>query len=215
MKKIILTAVFALGAVVATYAQSPVSFSVRAGLNINSLRSDGDELKDFGSKIGFNVGALVGYNFTDMFGLQSGLLLNTRGAKYDKDKMVIALSLYELQVPVFLTGTFAISDDFKVKANVGPTFGIGLSAKQSAEYDGKAEEGSPFDMYKKEEGADKSMAKRFDLGIAAGVGAEYKNIYLGVGYDLGVTDITNKFDGESDHKYIKTGSFTINLGYTF
>jgi hypothetical protein len=164
-------------------------------------------MDDMKSKVGFNVGALVGYNFTDMLGLQSGLMLNTRGAQEDAEGYKVSINIYELQVPLFLTGTFAISDDFKIKANVGPTFGIGVSGKLKMEYGSESE---TMDLYKKEEGEDKSMAKRFDLGVAFGVGAEFKNIYLGVGYDLGVTNISNYDDDK-----MNTGSLMISLGFTF
>jgi opacity protein-like surface antigen len=208
MKKLILTAVAAACIATSAIAQSPVTFGVRAGLNINTL--SGEDVDDMDSKIGFNVGALVGYSFTDMLGLQSGLLFNTRGASSKEDELEMSMSIYELQVPVFLTGTFALNDDLNIKANVGPTFGFGLSGNVLFQNDGtKMDDYSVDDIYKKEEGADKSMAKRFDLGVAFGAGVEFKKIYLGVGYDLGLTSISNSDDA------IKTGSFTINVGFTF
>jgi hypothetical protein len=213
MKKIYVlaaAAIMAASSATSVMAQSPLSFGVRAGLNFNTLRAKGaDIFKDYGAKVGFNVGGQVNYNFTDMFGLQSGLLLNTYGYKYDKDGRKRSYSFYELQLPVFLTGTFSLSDDFKIKANAGPTFGVGLSGKYESERDGDKDES---DLYKKEEGDDDAEMKRFQMGIAFGAGVEFKKIYLGVGYDLGLTNISTY---DKDGFYIKSGRFMINVGYTF
>jgi hypothetical protein len=215
MKKFLLTVVATAGIATLAIAESPVSFTVRAGLNINSLYGDGVKGEEFGSKVGFNVGGLLGYGFTDMWGLQAGLLLNTRGAQGKEDDVKYGYSIYELQVPVFFTGTFAINDDLKVKANVGPTFGIGLAGKHFITVDGKdytKEEGNE-NIYKKADGVEKAAFKRFNFGIAAGAGVEFRSIYLGVGYDLGLSNLNNY---DSDSKYaVKTGSFTINVAYTF
>lgn len=69
---VVLTAFVTIGA----FAQSPLKFGVKAGLNINSIY--GDEFKEFGSQTGFHAGTTVEYGFTSTFGVQSGLLLNTR-----------------------------------------------------------------------------------------------------------------------------------------
>jgi hypothetical protein len=171
----------------------------------------GDDTEGLDSKIGFNVGALVGYNFSDVLGLQSGLLLNTRGAASEVSvlgtTMKSTVSIYELQLPVFLTAGFALNDKLKIKANVGPSFGFGLSAKTKITAGDESEE---YNLYEKEEGDEESNLKRFNLGVAIGAGVELKKIYLGVGYDLGLTNISN---GEGSD--IKTGSFAVNVGFTF
>jgi hypothetical protein len=224
MKKIYVlaaAAIMAASSATSVMAQLPLQFGLRAGLNLNKVVSKSDnKTETTDNKVGFNVGATVASYFVgDMLGLQSGLGLATRGGKTEASEegstYSSSMSIYELQLPVFVAFQYAFNDDFKVKANVGPTFNIGLSGKTKWEskstYNGQTESRSgEGDMYKKPDGADKAPYKRFEVGLGFGGGVEFKKIYLGIGYDLGLSSIVN------DDDYTMTGrSFMINVGYTF
>jgi hypothetical protein len=226
-KKIILFAVLTAFITVGSFAQSPLKYGVKAGLNINSI--SGDEFKDYDSKIGFHVGATVEYEFTPIFGLQSGLLLNTWGASASeteneggvKAEYTTSLSALELQLPVFATATFSLSDALKLKVHVGPTFGFGLSGNLRSKLDISGDTGNvdvsdwefdeKDDIYKKEDGD--SLAKRLNIGLGAGVSVLYNNWSLGVGYNLGLTNL-NGYSDESDDAF-KANSFLVSVGYNF
>jgi hypothetical protein len=208
MKKICLVVATALIAA-SSFAQAHGTFDVRAGLNINSMRSDHD------SKVGFNVGILGGYG--GVIGFQSGLILNTRGAQQTSrtDSMKVctsSISIYELQVPIFLIGTLDMSEAVKFKFHAGPTFGFGIRGKETIEINSTVSE--EVNVYHKEAAqGNKTRYKRFDLGLTLGGGLQIHRFYIGVGYNLGLINLNNLTD--DTQSAINPGSLMIDIGVSF
>jgi len=62
----------------------------------------------------------VDYAFTPALGVQSGLLLTARGAKYDKEEdSRVYIDMYELRLPVFAVYTAPVSNVLKFKLHAG------------------------------------------------------------------------------------------------
>ena len=62
--------------------------------------------------------------------------------------------------------------------------------------------------------------KRANMGFKVGVGAEYNKLYLEVGYQLGVTDISKNgnneaINGKVGDISIKSNAFFMNFGVNF
>jgi hypothetical protein len=210
MKKVCLAMATAFIAA-SSFAEGTID--IRAGVNINSMRSDLD------SKAGFNVGILAGYE--DVIGLQSGLILNTRGAQakgtVGEQSISSAISIYEIQVPLFLTGTLDMSETVKFKLHAGPTLGYGISGKVTTESGNASEE---IDVYHKRENNDtygksydEPLYKRVDFGIELGGGLQIHRFYIGVGYNRGLMNLNNLTDDTS--AAIKSGSLMIDIGISF
>ena len=79
MKQTILTIFFAIIALGAS-AQSPISFQVKAGLNLSSYIGENSDHSKF--KPGARIGVGMEYQFTDLISLQPSLFFSQKGAKY-------------------------------------------------------------------------------------------------------------------------------------
>jgi hypothetical protein len=72
-------------------AQGEFGFGFKAGLNFSEMTGDletddrGTELESMGQSIGFSVGVLANYSFTDIFGIRSELIYSQKGRviRYD------------------------------------------------------------------------------------------------------------------------------------
>jgi hypothetical protein len=217
MKKLLLAAVVCCSVVFSTQAQDKkVTFGVRAGLNFDSQTMSGDGISiKTDSKAGFHAGVVADINFAKYFYLQPGLLFTTKGTKVEN------LSLYYLEVPLIVSFAYPLTEDLKVRADVGPALGLGLFGSA-----GSGDESSSKGIFSKEteehEYEDNQFIveygpayNRFNLGLKFGIGVEWKQYSFGVHYNAGLSNILHT-EGESDSSAsLRNNSFTIGLGYNF
>lgn len=233
MKKLILCAALAVGVTCAASAQDKIAFGVRAGVNINSLGYSGDnkDYDDLKSRAGFHVGAVMDWNVAGDFYIQPGIYFTTRGAKNefsetDMDfsyKYTQKLNMSYLQIPVLASYRFPVSDAVKIDINVGPYIAIGLGGKLKVEetetYDGETERHSnKYDIFgKSTKDEEKGDFKRFDAGLRFGAGVNIHKFYVGVSYDLGLTNLARTGDDYrwSKNDKFRNGSFQVSVGYNF
>lgn len=217
MKKFILAVATIM---LATNSFSQISFGVKAGASINniSFSSDDESTKKqyeaFGSTPSFHVGAYIDYNLTDMFAIESGLTLDTRGTEsnettsfyfgdYHYSKNVKnKLNIFYLDIPVNARLNFHAGNS-NIYGLVGPTFGIGLGGKSKVEIDGEK------DSSDIEFGSGPNDLKRMNVGLLFGAGMKF-GIGLGfrLGYNLGLSNLSN-----ADALKAKAGSFQMSLTY--
>lgn len=193
-------------------------FGIRAGLNMsNMLVKDDDDTysDDYNSKLGFHVGGTVEFPFSDMFALETGLFVNTKGFKYTEDDIEsrsddeykMTLNLYYIDIPINAKGIYD-AGDVKVFATAGPYIGVGLTGKW------KYEMGDEEDSEDVEWGSDEDEDDftRLDFGVGFGAGVEYKAFLFGLGYNLGLANISPYKD---DGFKINNRVFQVTVGYKF
>lgn len=197
---------------------SGVNWGVRFGMNVSKLKGDKDtDLDDFKGRIGFHLGVAADYEFRNSMFLESGLYITTKGAKHDDDdeyeEWKDKYNITYLQLPVLYAFKYDLGNDTKFHIKAGPYFAVGLAAKNKWEvtYRGETEKEDTKGFGKGKEGDYKTGLKRGDVGLLFGVGISMKQYYLGMNYEVGLTNI-NAYDDEGK---IKTGSFNISLGYNF
>lgn len=164
----------------------PLTFGVKAGMNLSNFGGDTDGTK---AKIGFNVGVTVDYAFSPELYLLSGLEFTTKGSKtkeFEGEKAT--LNAMYLQLPVHLGYKLKVAEATKIVFHAGPYIAYGVGGKVTYEYDGQKDKGDFFGD--EEEGG----CKRFDFGLGLGVGAEFGKINVGLGYDFGLLNITREDD---------------------
>ena len=124
------------------------TFGLKAGLNLsNMLEKDDDDTysNDYKMNPGFHIGGTVDVPISDILSFESGLLLTTKGFKYEEEEMGISIkakaNLYYLDIPLTLKASHELSEGLKMFGAVGPYVGIGLSGKIKAtvEYQGDEE----------------------------------------------------------------------------
>lgn len=209
------------------------------------------EMGDRKAKAGFNIGVIYDLGLSEHFYLQPGLFYSMKGVKakdsgseterdetYSWDNK-ITVNLSYLELPILASYRFNLSDNVKWQINAGPHFAVGVGGKFKHE---SSEDGESYD-YKydafgtSDKDADidvddngniqvsgvKGGLKRFDFGLSFGTGVSFNKFYVGVKYDLGLTNIADKDqykkynnEGKEDGSYkIKNGNFAISVGYNF
>lgn len=205
MKKIFAVALLAL----ATFTMNAQDFKKfrfgpTAGLNISTMNLDWDH----SSRVGFNVGAICEYNFTNNWYVGSGLKFTQKGVKWNNivnnpDDPNLRANPGYLEIPVNVGGRYSFNDKVSIFAEVGPYFAFGVS--------GKFKNGNESRSYFGDEGETVLgvRAKRFDFGLGFAGGVEYAKFQLRVGYELGLTKAFN-VDGSA-----KTRNLYVGLAYMF
>lgn len=175
---------------VAVAGFSQVRFDVRAGMSMaNYAKADGADMK-----VGYTVGVGLDYAFTDMWSFQSGLMFSGKGAKAGDVKF----KPNYLDIPLLAALKLPIVDDVKFVVNAGPYLSCGLA--------GKYKVGSASTDFFGD--ADKGLAKRFDVGLQYGVGAEFGNLLVNLNGQYGFVSPWKNGDA-------KNLDFYLTLGYRF
>jgi len=236
MKKSTLCALFAIGAVGVVCAQDkPLSFGLRAGLNVNSLFYSGSAeaaTQDaLSSRAGFHIGAVLDCRIAGNFYLQPGLWFTTRGAKLEetgteqgyKYSFTEKIDMNYLQIPVSASYRFPVGKIVKIDVNAGPYFAVGLGGRAkdelTASYNGSRESVSEsYDVFGKSTAdEDRGDFKRFDAGLRFGAGIYIRKFNIGLAYDLGLANLAHTDGDYSWNKGTKyrNGSFQVSVGYNF
>lgn len=147
---------------------------------------------------------------------ETGLYLSGRGASVTAGDLDLGVegkakfNMLYLQVPAMVSWHFNIKS-VSIQPAAGVYYGFGIHGKLKGD-------AAKVDLFKEisvpvEDGSvEGQMFKRSDFGLRFGVGVTVmKHYYAGVGYDLGLLNIS-KDSGEGK---IKNGSFFISLGYNF
>ena len=173
--------------------ENSVYYGVRIGINFASL--GGDLYEDLGTKVGMNLGGVIGLRLSPsapVF-LESGLYYTERGGKDGKDKA----SLNYLELPLLIKYGFPVSNDVVLLPYVGPYFAYGIGGK--VKYANTSQ--SSYDTF-----------RHGDMGFKFGCGAEYNNLYAEVGYQFGVTNIAKDNPGDLE---ARGRALFVNIGVNF
>lgn len=206
------------------------TFGLRAGLGFGGFSSS-DPYRLIGGtkssnwnieskkKVTYNVGAIVDIPVYRKWGLsfQTGLWFTERHTAFEginanssSTWRNIDLKAMYLQLPVMIGYHY----NFKV-VNVQALFG------PFAEYRvGKGKSHVQYSLNSTDTEADafSDDDKNFSWGLTFGLGAEYRHAYLGVKYDLGLTDY---YSGSNDNRKsseklnLKGNMFSIIIGWNF
>lgn len=209
MKKILL-AIVALVASLPTFAQyssggftldeENLYYGIRIGMNASHIGGDAAKFAPDGSKAGLTLAGVIGLRLSDTtpIFLESGLYYTEKGGKgtdtgVDPVKTNATTSLNYLEIPVLVKYGVKATDDIAVLPFFGPYFATAIG--------GKTNKHSAFN---------KDYFKHFDTGFKLGCGMEYNMLYLELGYQFGLTNIS-KNDDFSAHN----GNFFANFGVNF
>ncbi len=240
MKKIILSLAVLVG--LGTLNAQNIKFGAKAGLNVSNVRFDSKQQEKFDeeakkmeeeggsqskdARIGFHVGAIAELQINEAFSVQGEVVYSTQGtamnSKYKDAKGDMtgkwAINIDYLNVPLLVKYTIS-----GVSLEVGPQFGFLLSGKgyeyengelkKFKNYDDKGKVISEQDYEDFTEGDDKFSS--FDLGLAIGASYKINNIYAGVRYNLGFSDLRDKRKEHEKDQFLKNGVLQVSVGYFF
>jgi hypothetical protein len=193
IKSIVVTAALLLS--ISMFAQVPVQFGVKAGLNLSNI-TDGT------AKVGFNAGVTLDYNFTPNVALLTGLEYSLKGAKSDGEDADVKLNLSYIQLPIHIGYKLPVAEGTNVVFHAGPYLAYAAS--------GSWKVGSlSLDAFG-DEATEVAKLKRFDFGLGLGAGLEFGKIGVGLGWDFGLANIADTSDGS-----MKNQNAYLTVGYKF
>lgn len=221
MKNVIKLWIFVLVVSMTTGAFAQ-NFGLKGGLNLSNILAKDDNTTysdDFKMNPGFHIGATAEFPFSDMFSFETGLLLSTKGYKISEEEtfmgkkieMKIKTNLFYLDIPLTAKASFDLGDA-KVFGLFGPYIGMGLTgqSKTVTTIDGKTEKEKEDVEWGSEKG--KSDLKRLDFGLTIGAGVEIDLFQIGLGYNLGLANISPYNDGGMK---INNRVIGLSVGYKF
>lgn len=214
MKKLILGLAITAGSLAfaqttSTSSTGSATFGIKAGMNVSSL-SDGADLSDSKSKIGFNAGVFANIPLASSFSLQPEVIYNDLGSKVTREGNVLgntykaeySRNLGYIAVPVMFQ--YNATPEFYLEA--GPEFGFLVSAKDKLKSTVNNSSNTQFASLNKDD------FQTFNFGIGIGAGYYFiPNLGITARYTAGVTDIYKNNNGDS----VKNNVFQVGLAYKF
>jgi Outer membrane protein beta-barrel domain len=173
MKKNILSAIFCLALcnliISVSYGQSPLRLGLRLS-PIVSFASVTDNDKntingvDASGRLGINGGLIGVYQFTDKFGIQSGLQICTRGFTVTRPNAEQSSQVTIVEIPALLhMRTSEISNGLRARGIFGSTIGILAGASSDIKVNGTSTSDKKGDNF---------SSLQFDFTF--GAGAEWR-----------------------------------------
>jgi len=199
MKKIIATALLAIGSTFATTvnAQTNTSFGVKLNGNLTDVKVSNLQNGSSSFKAGASLGGFAKIEFSEHFALQPELLFSYAERKINTVGDKTRFKYGSVEIPVYALGQFNVGRG-KLFAGVGPNIGYGFSIDSRTEK-----------LNEWEEGANKLELSHWYMGGGVLVGYEFHNgISINAGYKLG-------FDLSSKNKNSGADTQTISLGVAY
>ncbi len=195
------------------------TFILKAGLNLsNMFEKDEYDIysNDYRMNPGFHIGGTVDIPISDILSFESGLLLTTKGYKYEKEEMGFStkakMNLYYLDIPLNFKASYKISEGLKLFGAVGPYVGIGLSGKMKATNVYQGGEETEEEDVKWGSDEENDDLKRLDMGLTFGGGVEFNAIMLGISYDRSLVNISAFHE---DGATLENKVLKFSVGYRF
>ncbi|MDR0726211.1 MAG: PorT family protein [Prevotellaceae bacterium] len=183
-----------------------IRYGVKAGGTFSNIseKYNGEKISEFKLGVGFNLGGVLEYSFSESFALQPELLyvMNNIKPKEEEEGVSSRMELQFIQLPINLKYKMG-TENLKFYVTAGPYVGYAVSAKLKAESEGISGAVDLFEW-------DEFKAKHLNFGIGAGLGIEVSKFTVGVGYQHGLANLTGV-----DQVSIKLGSFNLSVGYFF
>jgi hypothetical protein len=212
--KVLMLALATTVLALSTKAQDKTTFGVRAGVNftnINGEEANGNDLENK-MKAGFHIGVNAEIPVASEFYLQPGLLFSTKGAKDEEGDGKTNLSYLEIPINFLYKPTLGAG---KLLLGFGPYVGFGIGGKYK---NGDDEVDVKFknDVKASDLGSDKLFLKGLDFGGNLLVGYELSSkLSFQLNAQLGMSNLTPKFEGEKSDAKVKNTGFGISVGYRF
>ncbi|MEI7586995.1 porin family protein [Runella sp.] len=167
--------------------------------------------------LGFGVGALLGFNFTNQVGIQGEVIYNTISQKYKELDIERKIKLTYVNIPVLFSLNTGKTNVINLNIVAGPQIGISVGSKITTTGGDVAQPNAVLSV------------KKGDLGFAYGVGLDFSlspshHSRLSIGY-RGVTGLFDISDNSRtittdsyyllDRTHIKTNAVYIGLSQLF
>lgn len=202
MKKIICILATVFLFIISAQAQYDSYEKVQFGfdLGIGSANQWGNAYDAYGQKgtIGFQFGFSLDVNFIPAVFLETGINFNKKGCRiyghqwledggplklYDNERAVA--NLFYVEVPAMIGFRIPIEYEVAWKILVGPYFGIGVAGERKYWFKNPLNNNRDMLISSYSDNYD-SRFKRFDVGVKAETGVEFRRVSIMCAYELGL-----------------------------
>lgn len=207
MKKIKLSIIIVLLSMVSIASAQNTSYSVKGGLNLSNFY--GDELTDKNMKVGFHAGIGADFELAPNISIQSGLFFSGKGAEFTYETSKFEVNANFLQLPLHVAYKIDVTPGTRIVLHAGPYIAYGIGGK--TEFNLNGNELTEIDTFKDDSSLELfNGLKPFDAGLGLGIGAEFGNILLDLGWDIGLNDLSR-----INNVKIRTQNAYLSIGYKF
>ncbi|SHF85698.1 porin family protein [Dysgonomonas macrotermitis] len=219
--KLFLCATLFLSALCLNAQDSPWAIRIKAGAGLSNVYVSANDKLDSDMKLGYQAGAYVDYTLPNNLFFQSGLIFETKGAKYEQNPQYnyfdygynssyadvsvwqnekVSINSIYLQVPLYVGYKFEVADNLSVYFSGGPYFAYGIGGKATIETSLNGEkEKNKVDVFGDE------AWKRFDAGFSLLLGVERKRFSFNAGYDFGMVNVDRQYDVYNRNLFVNVG----------
>ena len=197
---------------------SRLKLGAKAGLNLTNIYEKYDGKKPSGDdkgkiKLGIQIGVVGDYALSDALSLQPGVLFYSAGYVNKEndggDKYKETYTLNYIQIPINFQYKLDMGG-INAFVQAGPYLGCAISGKYKWKIteDGNSRSGNEslkFGFDKEEDDY-----KPFDFGLGLGVGLQFNNIQIGLGYNIGLANMS-LYDKSS----VKNNGIVLTVSYFF
>ena len=176
-------------------------YGLRIGANFSTVNSDDRSLDGGSLRTGLNVGAVVGFQMVPQAPIyfETGLSYVEKGGTGHVDGAKFTYKLDYLEMPLVLKYNYTAAPLVSIQPYIGGYLAAGVGG-QIKDF-GHRHAYSSFD----DEGF-----RRFDAGIKVGCGLQFDHLYAELGYDFGLSNISQDYFDTS-----RTGSLFVTAGVNF
>lgn len=187
--------------------------ALKAGFNLSNFafsNDDGSDFVEYKSTPGFHIGTTFDIPLGDMFAIETGILLTTKGTQTKADfggySYKSTINILNAEIPLSFKTIFGVSDNLDIYASAGGYLGVGIIAvsRFKTTLNGQTETDSEEIEF------DENGLQRLDYGLTFGAGIEVKGFIVGASYDLGLANIDGSGSGTIRNRVLKIG-----VGYRF
>jgi hypothetical protein len=182
-------------------------FGIKGGLNLTSLYVDNVSSEHM--KAGFNAGVFAKLPVTEGFSIQPELLYSVKGAKDTYDNFLQGSGQYRfnlgyVELPVL--AVVNLGKNFNIHAGGYAAYLVSANVKD-VNSDGSIQGATDLGV---------DNFRRWDFGLAGGVGFDIQNFTLGARYNYGLTNIGKSGNLSGDlTKSSKNAGLSVYVGFAF
>lgn len=200
------------------------TWSLSAGLDASNFFFSGDYAHG-GFRPGFNVGLTADIGIMESLSIRTGLFYTMKGMKYKEDMQSTLLNYTEtenvracyVELPILAAYHYAISPKSGLTLTAGPYVAVGTNGTWKHRRNGKAyTDPATGENLGHADAFGNGRLGRFDAGMQFGASVHIAHYDIGIAYDCGIADISRHHRDYMGHEVrMRTGSFSLNVGYTF
>ena len=195
----------------------PISYGIKAGLNLSRLTDFGNSTGTTSTRNSINVGAYMKYKFSDVFAFQPELLYTTQGMILNQvnsnANYKLTYKLDYIAIPLMIK--FYPAKFYNLE--IGPQVAFNIKKDVEVKGDGQTVTLDLDDLFQMN-GAD---AKTNIVDVAMNIGTSYEfsnGINFNFRYSYGLTKVftgSDVVDSNGKPEKVKNSVLSFGLGYTF